>query len=164
MPVNLKVYFRSEDAAGSLFRKKAKWHRSCHLKFAYSKLLRVEEQKGRKREHPSTARDDQWKSKHKASDIPDEEACIFCSQPSGKLHQCATMGLDNDLRKMATDLEDTRLLATFSCGDLVAIEAKCHYNCLSAYKSRYRSLIRSRTSNDTGPEDKAFLARAFAEI
>jgi len=120
LPVNLKVDFRGEDAAGLLLRNKAKWHKSCHLKFAYSKLMRVQEQKGRNCEHPST--DDQRKSKRRASGIPDEEACIFCSQPSGKLHQCATMGLDNDLRKMATDLEDTSLLARISGGDLVAIE------------------------------------------
>ena len=71
------------------------------------------------------------------------------------------MGLDNDLQKMATDLEDTRLLARISGGNLVAIEAKYHYNCLSAYKSRYRSLIRSRTSNDTGPEDKAIFSKSI---
>ena len=126
LPVNLKGDIRGEDAAGLLFLNKAKWHKSCHLKFAYSKLLRVQEQKGRKHEHPSTAYDDQRKSKRKASGIPDEEACIFCSKPSGKLHQCATMGLDNNLQKMATDMEDTRLLARISGGDLVAIEAKYH--------------------------------------
>ena len=72
-----------------------------------------------------------------------EECCLFCSQKSanGKLHQCTTMELDHDLQKMAHDLQDTSLIAKLSAGDLIAIEAKYPYNCLSAYKNYYVIVI-----------------------
>ena len=57
------------------------------------------------------------------------------------------MTLDHDLRQMATDLQDTKLLARISGGDLVAIEAKYHFNCLSAYKSKYRSTQRAEADS-----------------
>ena len=38
------------------------------------------------------------------------------------------------------ELQDTELLARISGGDLVAIETKYHFKCLSAYKSKYRSV------------------------
>ncbi len=75
------------------------------------------------------------------------------------------MGLDGELQKMAMDLQDTLLLARISGGDLVALEAKYHYNCLSSYKSQYRSLVRSKASfEDSKIEEKLILARAFAEL
>ena len=37
---------------------------------------------------------------------------------SGTLHNCATMTLDHAIRKMATELQDTSLLARISGGDL----------------------------------------------
>ena len=62
--------------------------------------------------------------------------CIFCSEAGGTLHSCSTMNLDHELRRMAIQ-EDTALLARISGGDLVAIEAKYHYNCHSKYKNDY---------------------------
>ena len=139
---------------------RAKWHKSCHLKFAASKVERVKEQRGKKREC-----DDQRKSKRKLDSCVNEESCIFCSQTSGKLHICATMKPDCDLRRMAEDLQDTTLMAKLSGGDLIAIEAKYHYNCLSSYKNRYRSYIRSLESSDNNKiEEKLMQARAFAEL
>ena len=64
---------------------------------------------------------------------------------------------------MAEDLQDTSLIAKLSAGDLIAIEAKYHYNCLSAYKNRYRSFIRQQQS-DSKYEERQLLARAFAEL
>lgn len=125
------VYFEGENMADTFLHNKAKWHKSCHLKFAQSKLTRVREQKAKKRKNDFA--DDQRKSKRRVSGIPDKEACIFCSQVTGKLHRCSTMRLDNELRKMAMEMQDTMLLARISSGDLVAIEAKYHYNCLSSY-------------------------------
>ena len=75
------------------------------------------------------------------------------------------MKLDCDLRRMVEDLQDTALMAKLSGGDLIAIEAKYHYNCLSSYKNRYRSYIRSLESSDNNKtEEKLMQARAFAEL
>jgi len=108
----------------------------------------------------------QRRSKRLSSISPNDQCCIFCSTSSGKLHHCSTMGLDCDLRKMAEDLQDTGLMAKLSSGDLIAIEAKYHYNCLSTYKNRHRSFIRSQQSCDNTyvSEEKQILARAFAEL
>ena len=74
------------------------------------------------------------------------------------------MGLDHELRKMAVDLQDTILLARISGGDLVAIEGKYHYKCLSDYKNRHRSHIRALHASSSKVEDGPLLARAFAEL
>lgn len=42
---------------------------------------------------------------------------------------------------MATELQDTALLARISGGDLIVIEAKCHYNCVYTYRSAQRVLF-----------------------
>ena len=36
------------------------------------------------------------------------------------------MSLDSHVRQIAEALRDTKLLAKFSCGDMVAIDAQCH--------------------------------------
>ena len=161
MPISVKFDHEHEGLAELFYRNKARWHKSCRLKFATSKLIKIKERRAKKRE--STTSNDQRRSKRQSNSFPGEEHCIFCSQTSGKLHQCATMELDCDLRKIAKDLQDTAMIAKLSSGDLVAIEAKYHFNCLSAYKSQHRSFIRSQKSNDN-EEEKQQLARAFAEL
>ncbi len=94
--------------------------------------------------------------------VIDEESCIFCLQVSGKLHQCSTMGLDHELRKMATDLQDALLLARISGGDLVAIEGKYHYKCLSDYKNRHRSHMRASYDCSSKGDDRHLLGRALS--
>jgi len=42
------------------------------------------------------------------------------------------MEIDNDVRRCATELGDTELMAKRSAGDIVAIEVKYHRNCLHA--------------------------------
>ncbi len=75
------------------------------------------------------------------------------------------MGLDKELRKMATDLQDTLLLSRISGGDLIAIDAKYHINCLVAYKNHYRSAQRACASESSNTTEKNVLqARAFAEL
>ena len=73
----------------------------------------------------SSKHHEQRKSKHHLPSS--EECCIFCSLASGKLHKCTTIELDHELQKMASDLQDTSLIAKLSAGDLIAIEAKYHY-------------------------------------
>lgn len=76
------------------------------------------------------------KSKRKSTQNTSQESCMFCLQTSGKLHECTTMNLDQSLRSMAKELQDGDLLARVSGGDLVAIEAKYHFEYMSGFKSR----------------------------
>ena len=75
------------------------------------------------------------------------------------------MTLDHDFHQMATDLQDTRLLARISGGDLVAIEAKYHFNCLSVYKRKHGIVQQGEAYNSNhSNEIKIIQAQAFAEL
>ena len=159
------VDFKGEDSAETFMNHKAKWHKSCHLKFAPSKLVRVKQQLGKKRSLEASGDEVRRKSKRASVGTPSQASCIFCSEVSGKLHSCTTMTLDHDLCQMATDLQDTKLLARISGGDLVAIEAKYHFNCLSAYKSKYGSTQRAEADSSNSSNDvKSIQAQAFVEL
>ena len=159
LPVD--VSFEGGNIAQAFLRNKAKYHKTCHLKFAQSKLTRVLEQRKRSRECSPSLEGDH---KRLARSVPDEKACIFCSKKSGTLHLCSTMRLDHELGKMAEEQQDTSLMAKIAGCDLVAIDAKYHNNCLLSYKNKYRSLVRSKSSLHSGSEDKPLIARAFAEL
>lgn len=161
LPVD--VNFKDEGTAETFLKNRAKWHKACQIKFATSKLVRAQEQALKKRKH-ELATDEARKSKRRASGTPPPDGCIFCSQISGKLHQCSTMRLDHDLRKMATDLQDTNLLARISGGDLVAIEAKYHHQCLCTFRNRHRAMQRESCSSSSNRPEKLMEARAFAEL
>ena len=64
---------------------------------------------------------------------------IFCNKKNGKLHEYSTFSSDKTLRNMALEMQDTVLMAKISAGDLVAIEVKYHLQCLTAYRSKYKS-------------------------
>ena len=160
LPVELN--FGCEGTADIFLTNQAKWHKSCHLKFASSKLSRA---KQRKRKISDDGNMDRRQSKRQALCAPlSLDVCIFCMESSGKLHQCATMNLDKALRRMATELQDTSLLARISGGDLVAIEAKYHYDCMSTYKNRHRSMQRKARSSASNNEEMMVEVRAFAEL
>ncbi|KAG0715668.1 hypothetical protein GWK47_011424 [Chionoecetes opilio] len=69
-----------------------------------------------------------------------EPICFFCNKPAGTadLHEAATKELDKNVRRCATELGDTELLAKLSEGDMIAIEAKYHRNCLRALYNKIR--------------------------
>ena len=55
-----------------------------------------------------------------------EPICFFCNKPAGTadLHEAATKEIDKNVRRCATELGDTELLAKLAAGDMIAIEAK----------------------------------------
>ena len=163
MPVKLEVT-TDKLTVESFLENQAKWHKSCYLKFNLTKLQRAEKSsKGKKRclDPPVEER----KSECHSSSTSLQVACIFCNDESGQLYNCSTMGLDQELRQMATGLQDTSLLSRISGGDLIAIEAKYHINCLVAYKNRHRSAQRACASESSGTTEENILqARAFAEL
>ena len=50
-------------------------------------------------------------------------------------HEYSTRNAEISLRAMANDMQDNALLTKISGGDLVAIEAKYHFSCLSEYRN-----------------------------
>ncbi len=90
--------------------------------------------------------------------------CIFCPEVGGKLHNCSTMNLDHELRRMAEELQDTSLLAKIGGGDLIAIEAKYHLKCLSAYRNKYRSSQRAKKDCTVDRFSSIVKAKSFVEL
>ena len=63
-------------------------------------------------------------------------------------------------------MHDTALLTKLAEGDLVAIEAKYHFNCLSRYRNQYRGYLQAKADSSRSLQlaDKKAKARAFAEL
>ncbi|CAH0392073.1 unnamed protein product [Bemisia tabaci] len=78
-----------------------------------------------------------------------------------KLHAVATKELSNKIKSFAEVLQDQKILAKFSEGDAIAIEAKYHKECLNKFCNRKRSSDREAFRHDS--DDDSF-ATAFAEL
>ena len=74
LPVPLD--FTSEDNPEIFLRNKAKWHKSCHLKFAPSKLNYLKEKIGKKRRLEESDSDGGRKSKRVFTGTPSQASCI----------------------------------------------------------------------------------------
>ena len=84
----------------------------------------------------------------------DKMACLFCQQQDGRLHEFRTLEADETIRQMATELQETELMARIEGGDLVALEAKYHLQCLTALRNRYRSLTRQHDKDSGGSSEE----------
>ena len=124
-------------------RRRAKWHLSCYGKFNSTKVERARKRRassdkqavGRKYTRSSASTSATCSTAEAENAAP---TCFFCDEPGTRqkaLHQASTLSLDARVRKCAYTLQDERLLAKRSEGDLVALEARCHAPCVvSLYK------------------------------
>ena len=106
----VEVNDKELDSLNTLLQHRAKWHKSCRLKFARSKLERTRERQMKKRktdncEHVGR----RSKRQHSEGFI---KCCIFCRtiHDNETLHNCSTMELDKSIREMATQLQDIDML------------------------------------------------------
>ena len=53
-----------------------------------------------------------------------------------------TLEVDEKVRKMAIDLQDSALLKHLGGGDMIAIEAKYHKKCMTNLTYRHRAFLR----------------------
>ncbi|MEL7308718.1 MAG: hypothetical protein AAGK05_13165 [Pseudomonadota bacterium] len=127
-------------SAEDLFCQEAKWHHSCKLKFSNTRLQRAR-LSAKRLTHESEYKPNVRSSSKRES--MKTELCIFCDE-GGSLHEFSTLQSDHHVKKMAQELNDSKLLKKISCGDLIALEAKYHTRCRVAYSNRYRSLMRQR--------------------
>ena len=155
LPVNLK--FGPEVSFELLAKSRASWHKSCHLKFSNSKLERA------RNKRKSDDYQDERLTRVKRQFLSSKAVCLFCGETGG-LHEVMTLEVDEKVRKMATDLQDSALLKHLAGGDMIAIEAKYHKKCMTNLTNRHRAFLRQSQDCQSGEEDEKNEARAFVGL
>ena len=160
----ISTYIKHLENFSTVLRKKqGKWHKSCQLRFNSTKLARL-----RKRVHEGST-EEQVKRKSIRSTTAHSESeklprkCFFdCNDESNKktLHSVTTFEVDRRVRKMATEMNDSVILAKLSQGDMIAIEACYHAKCLSSYYNKSRAKERENKCKS----DAVLYGVALAEI
>ena len=82
---------------GELVKNWGSWHRSCHVKFNKEKLERATRKRDRE---VATESNNSGKKQPQLQSL----ACLFCDQEDGQLHEFTTLGADESIRQMATEL------------------------------------------------------------
>ena len=151
---DLPMEISSNVTLDNMIRNRGSWHKSCHLKFTKSKLEKAKERYNRKRSSDCLKNDnvaDNVAEKHSNRfSVRMADCCMFCNNPStnqSKLLDVRSLTLDKNIRRMAVELEDWVLLGRISDGNLVAIEAKYQFDCLTSFSNRYRSLTTQRSKD-----------------
>ena len=65
---------------------------------------------------------------------------------------------------MTLELQDSQLMSRISGGDIIAIEAKYHINCLVSYKNRYRSMQQAHVSESSSNTERRVLQAMASEL
>jgi hypothetical protein len=165
--ISLSALVDGQGITSTMLDHKAKWHKSCALRYNNTKLKRA----STKRKTPdddsgsSSVMEGAARASRRSSSCESTEAvCIFCGQSKseGLLHQVLTMEMDSHVRASAILVEDNELLGKLSLGDMVALEHKYHKDCLSRLHNRARSAKRD-TPNDTD-NDCTVSGIVFAEL
>ena len=150
------VDFGAAVTSELLEENRASWHKSCRLKFSKSKLQRATKKRKRddsQDETPITVK----------RQLLSKEVCLFCSH-SGDLHEVMTLEVDEKVRQMATNLQDSALLKQLAGGDMIAIEAKYHKKCMTNLTNRHRAFLHQSLHFQLAEQDKKNEARAFVEL
>lgn len=155
------ILFDEGTTADDFTQNQAKWHKTCHNYFGKDRVDRAE----RKRDAEDASSSTDVCTKQARQTLP-KTACIFCTKTEGHLHEVSTFGKDGSVRQMAADLQDTVLLSRLGVTDLMASEAKYHFECMSDFRNRHRSYLRRkrRTDDIQNSEEGRAKARAFLEL
>ena len=129
MPIYLSNLDEGGGIGATLMHHEAKWHKSCRNKFNNLKLQRAAK---RKRQDTDPENVKAAKFTRKSLGITStatsklDQKCFFCSETSGTLHEASTFNMDTKVRDCALLLQDSKLLAKLSAGDLISQEAVYH--------------------------------------
>lgn len=154
----LKVYENLEE---TLINNKAKWHDRCRLQYNKTKFQRAVKRKAPLAESTDAQKFTRQSSVQSADEI---DRCFFCEEPAKageSLHLASTFGLDAHVRKCALQLQDQSLLAKLSTGDIIALEAKYHLQCLVSLYNRARQ---TKGTNEQKDSDTIVHGIALAEL
>ena len=164
MPIKLDPA-RLDDGGGieeSLRRNKAQYHESCRIMFNNTKLERVRITK-RKAE---SAQPVVCQTKLSRTSIK-SQTCFICDKEatSSELRKAMTINLNKRVNECALTLNDGKLLARLSGGDVIAQELQYHAECLADLYNRESSYLRAikRLEKEHANEEDAH-PQAFSEL
>lgn len=155
---------RLDDGGGiedTLRRNSAKYHQTCRLMFNNSKLQRATKRAAEIQNSP-----DETCTKMRRTSM-EMEKCFLCEkkEPTSELRQAMTMQLNERLNECARNLNDGRLLALLSGGDVVALELKYHSTCLTALYNRERAHIAQKNKETLeSSQENDFIPLVFSEL
>ena len=152
------VYF-GEVTVSDLINNRAVWHKSCHVKFNNTKLIRTKNGAAKRCLVEADETNEPRRSK-RCSIAPD--VCVFCLE-AGNLHRFSTKEADRRLRLMVTELQETELHARIAGGDLTAIDAMHQKNCLTNMNNKYRAYKRKENAT-LNIDEHVNESRAFSEL
>ena len=123
---------------------RAKYHKNCRSNFNQTKLQRAQKRSSTDSVPvpPKTRASTSTILPKSGSDKNTIPVCIFCDEPGNhkhKLHPSSTFDLDKKVRGYVNMVGDEELLRKLSPGDLIAIDADYHLNCLVNLYNRGRS-------------------------
>ena len=160
MPIDIDSLNDGDGIEVTMVAHRASWHKTCRLRFNQTKLERLQRKSTEVK--AGTSSTVHTRSSHSKVNLK-YATCFLCDGPAGSagLHQASTSDIDARVRRCAIELEDTALLAKLSPGDMVALEAKYHRNCLVKLYNRARAA--DTTGADDDP-DANLHGIAFAEL
>jgi hypothetical protein len=154
MPIDLARLDEGNGMEATMLEHKAKWHKLCHTKFNITKLQRAEKRKSAMKDcdFDTNTTSKKYIRPKSGSHESATDVCFLCEDivsASEPCREARTFRLDSRVRKCAFDLQDERLLAKLSAGDMVAQDAKYHPRCLASLYNKAAAL------QDGGKQDRS---------
>ncbi|GFO27758.1 hypothetical protein PoB_005426300 [Plakobranchus ocellatus] len=136
LPIHIARLDEGDGIGNTLARNHAQWQTSCRLKCSAIRLARAEETA--LPSTSSTCSSDSQGQPYKlrqaeSTNTPTVSNYFFCGKVGTEvmpLHEAMTPRITHRVRQCALKLQDQKLIARLSHGDLVALEAKYHASCL----------------------------------
>ena len=146
---------RLDDGGGiedTLRRNSAKYHQNCRQMFSNCKLERATKRAAEIQNDPGEGH-----SKMRRTIIK-VQLCFLCEkmEPTSELRQAMTMQLNEKLNNCTCNLNDGKLLALLRGGDVVGLELKYNFSCLTALCNRERAHIAVENKEQSSQEKEAF--------
>ena len=161
IPFNPARLDEGEGIEATLIRNKARYHNSCRLLFNNTKLIRAQ----KRTVTTSTSGTEDIRGKRQRTSEPPKIQCFLCEEEDviSNLRRAMTMQLNERLNQCARTLNNGKLLAKLSAGDVVAQELKYHPRCLTDLYNSERA-HRNAIKQEENCSGKEVYPVAFSEL
>ncbi|KAL0198142.1 hypothetical protein M9458_006682, partial [Cirrhinus mrigala] len=163
LPIRLDTS-RLDDGGGiedTLRRNGAMYHQNCRKMFSNYKLKRATKRAAETQNDPGEGHQ---KIRRASTEV---QQCFLCEkmEPTSEMRQAMTMQLNERLNECARNLNDGKLLALLSGGDVVALELKYHWSCLTDLYHRERAHIKAEKQEKIqSSQEKEAFHLVFSEL